>query len=476
MMRNLARFNFVFFLSLFTLFFLFSSSVFAFSVEHSEVTNKVAPGETAAYLLEIHNDLSKLDNFVIESDPFAALPFSDIIESIVIDDTSVQVGPNSTVKIPVFVRMLSSVVPGKTYRTSLIVRSEALSVEQEEPLVVTVVSPKDLISVETTLPERVIPGKGLTFDVKLRNTINTILDSATVIISSELFEEQRTVKIFPYQELTIPIKFDVLSSTSPGIYALDVVVFESNTLRGQSSQEFEIVKNPNIHESLEQLDGFLQDRFVVTKTNNGNYIVEERFSLPVSSLSKPFTRASVPPTEKREDSWVWVFELAPGESFNLVAVKDYRSLFVLFLVLVFAGVILYYFATRKVTISKSIFTVKEDDQGVSNLKVMLHVKNRSKRVEHVKIMDILPELVTPSKEFGTLSPDNIQRGVHGIRLTWELATLEPGEERVVSYMVHSKMRIIGKLTLPNAIVQFRKAHKLYTVYSNRVTYYSKAKG
>jgi len=75
----------------------------------------------------------------------------------------------------------------------------------------------------------------------------------------------------------------------------------------------------------------------------------------------------------------------------------------------------------------------------------------------VKIVDVVPSIAEVRKEFaeGTLKPSSIlKHSSKGTILKWDIPELAPGEERLISYDIKSKLSIIGSFSLPRAKIKF----------------------
>ena len=60
-----------------------------------------------------------------------------------------------------------------------------------------------------------------------------------------------------------------------------------------------------------------------------------------------------------------------------------------------------------------------------------------------------------------------------MRLVWDLDGLDRGEERIISYVAKSKLSIIGRLALPDAVVEYYSGRKYVHVCSNKLTLLTK---
>ncbi len=110
---------------------------------------------------------------------------------------------------------------------------------------------------------------------------------------------------------------------------------------------------------------------------------------------------------------------------------------------------------------KSFRIVRTQEDGITDLKVKLDVKNRSnKELTEVEVMDMIPPIAELVREFdvGTLAPEKIVKNEKkGTVLKWIIDVLEPNEQRVITYKITTKFSIIGGLSLP--VSQARVATK-----------------
>lgn len=440
-------------------------------VSITDIEKNAEPGGVAKFSLTIKNNLGQNDIFSITTDPFGSSPFSDIFESTIVTSNSISIPAGDSRTVEVAMRVLEQVKPGKNYRTFVTVKSTKTDLKKDVNLVVTVIPPKELVTVTTNLPDEVFPGKGINLDIKFKNNADLTLDPLDVVTKSDFFEYKDTIRLFPYQDTNKKLTFDVSSLTRYGTYTLSLGVFYKGKLRSSYVKDFNVVKNPNVKEEVGAEHGFLVDRIKLTKINGGSLITDERFIVPLSKKEQLFTTFSKEPTKLTDENAEWSFDIGPGETVEILVTTDYR----LFALAVFIAVlILLYFAyrvTRTISIEKSMFRVKERQDGITELKVMLHIKNNSSSaLQNVRITDLLPRLMIPMNEYITLKPVKIQKGEMGLRMMWELDELAPGEERIISYRAESKLHIIGRAQIPPALITFTKNRRIYHIKSNRLTF------
>ena len=92
------------------------------------------------------------------------------------------------------------------------------------------------------------------------------------------------------------------------------------------------------------------------------------------------------------------------------------------------------------------------------------------KVENVSLIDKIPAVVKVHENFETNKPDKID--TKNRRLQWNIGDLNPGEERVFNYIVYSKVGVVGKFSLPEALVVFEKDNEIHEVDSNKVFFLS----
>lgn len=439
----------------------------------SEIVNIAEPGNEALYKVTIFNKQSIEDTFKISADEFATTPFSDVFEYIDIGETEVFLLPKQSKAIEVKVKILREAIPNKNYRTFLRVESiKNPRIYAQHTITVNVLSPKNIVVIGSTLPKQIVPGKPVSFDLNLENVANLILKDVDFAVESDIFR-YRFTKSVPFD---IPGKEEIVinldSGIKPGIYTLNVKAVHKGKQVGSFVQEFEVSRNPDIKEKIETKPGMLVDRITLKKTNQGNVFTEEKISVELSGFQRIVTRYSVAPTGIGDGRVEWSFGLEPGETFEVLVVTDYRSLLILTMIVIVGVLLLMYFMTRRVSLTKEVFKVKGEG-GITELKIMLHIKNMGDKVDSVVITDLLPNIIKPKHEkFGTLKPSKMQKSDKAIRIIWDISSLMKREERIISYEVQSALPIIGRITLPAATVRYKKGDKQLTAISNRAVFHS----
>ncbi|MBI2142269.1 hypothetical protein HYU15_02130 [Candidatus Woesearchaeota archaeon] len=167
---------------------------------------------------------------------------------------------------------------------------------------------------------------------------------------------------------------------------------------------------------------------------------------------------------------MWELAVKPQQTATVRIVESYRPLFALLIAAVLLAV-LYYVFRSPVAIRKEAAVISLEEEGISDMKVVLHVKNRgSKGYDRLIIADKVPVIAGVEKEagLGTLKPAKVTSTKHGTIIKWELDHLERHEERVLSYRIKSKLSILGTFSLPACRAKFYDEGKERKTSSNVV--------
>ena len=107
------------------------------------------------------------------------------------------------------------------------------------------------------------------------------------------------------------------------------------------------------------------------------------------------------------------------------------------------------------------------------LKVSIYVKAR-KYVERVNIIDRLPPLVKIYEKFGVEKPSRINHKNRS--LEWNFEKLEQGETRVLSYIIYSKVGVLGRFALPSTSAIYEKEGHIKEAESNKAFFVAEQRG
>ncbi len=451
------------------------------SVKHEAITEKVYPGETAKFRVIITNNQGRDDTFTISKDPLGYAPFSPYFKDVMISPGILVIGSKDDGETLVDVSLLDNIEPGRNYKTTLKIKSRTTDKKVDYPLTINVLAPENPIKVELNFPGTVMPGKEYSYKLKLKNSANMILAPVNTYVTTNFFSNDFLGnRLYPYQEMYVSeagsedIKFKLKPDEKPGSYSVTTSIYKGEKLIGKLTKTFEVVSNPDIEEKISTSSEFLVRTIKVTKTNKGNIISTERYELPISKFQRTLTKFDPNPI-MGESKVEWVFDILPGETRTITITTNYKPLFYGTIALVLIIIMVVWRVKRSIGITKSVVKIRGRKGEIIGMKILLHIKNRTRfKITDIRVMDLMPNVLKMSHEFGTLKPSQMQHGEKSTRLIWNIDSLEAGEERLVSYGVESTLQVFGTLILPPASFRFKKHGSMIEKKSRRLIVYSKS--
>ena len=441
--------------------------------------NLIVAGTESIFNLNIKNNGIRDQTLTITPDKLGVFPLSEIFDYILIEPSQVTIKSHQEKTIEIRVKTLPNLPKEGRYENTITIKSITDETLQSElQLSMGIIPPEKSVNIQMDIESQIIPGKPTPYQLILKNRGNIELTNLDVKIKSDFYTEEFKVDILGKDSTLIK---DLILTANPtsqeGESNLNIEVLQENLQKGSLLKQLTLTLNPDIQEERIVNKQFLATTIKIIKRNQGNSEVFKKIKYPVGSGNKLFT-STIPQAKLVEEYgreyYIWEFTLQPDNQFEVQIKNDYRVIFVIILFILFSTGLYAYFRNRSVLINKRVFRIKSDKEGVSQLKILLHLKNRTlKEIHHLKVKDFLPSSVKLHDDFGTLKPSKIEQNEKGVRLTWEVLTLEPGEERIIPYKVDTKLHSLGKLLLPNAVVQFREKNNKETENSsNKLTIYA----
>jgi len=214
--------------------------------------------------------------------------------------------------------------------------------------------------------------------------------------------------------------------------------------------------------------GIIINTQIIEKKNEGNVMVKSETVIKKNIISRLFTSFSPEPDVVERQGfnvyYTWGREIKPGESLEIVVKTNWLIplLLVLFVVIIVA--LARYYSRTHLMLRKKVSFVKAKG-GEFALKVSI-VVNAKKHIERVSVIDRLPALVKIYERFGGEKPTRINEKTR--RIEWDLDKLEEGETRVLSYIIYSKIGVMGKFALPETTAIYEHEGKIHESSSNKV--------
>lgn len=302
--------------------------------------------------------------------------------------------------------------------------------------------------------------------VYIKNLANFNFDNINVNFKSPFFNFERTISLDPYEKKSFEITLnkDQFRDLMAGYYTLNAEITASNAKTDiQGVMKF---SEKDIVTSSQDEYGFIINTKKITKINEGNVVSTSSTVLKKNVLSRLFTTFSPEPDLVERTGLVvyytWERQLKPGDQL-VITVRTNWLLPLLAILLIIAIVILTkQFSKTSLSLKKKVTFVRAKG-GEFALKVSIAV-NARKFVEKVNIIDRLPPLVKLHEKFGGEMPRKVDET--NKRIEWHFDKLQEGETRILSYIIYSKVGVLGKFALPTTTAIFEKDGEVHEAESN----------
>lgn len=446
-----------------------------FSVNSQPEKSVIYNDDFATYQVTIKNELSNSDRVQVYSlDPSWVVIVEDL------DGSLIRLNGYETKKFTFILDPSNTIRDGEKYGVPVVFESLETGEKINVRMQVTVNS-NQYRTYQPALIADIVVGDGSgkidpskPFDVKVRVLNRNPLDIKELKVSvvSPIFKEEFVTSLKPIgsaqDQVTKILTFSLDPLIAPQKGMIDVSLLANNISLGiVQSKDFEVIASQSsfLRETLVDTNTNLYQDYTVRLTNPNNVITTEKVLLKTSLLQRWFLKANFVPQFVQKDGQTYAefsVTLEPNESYELRLTRDYRPALITLvvgLVLIVIGIIMYYTLRSPIVVNKKIHVIEKQQGGsVSRLKVVLHVKSRvNKSLDQVRIIERVPTITEVEDSFsvGTIRPAKIVRSPSkGTLVRWEFASLEPFEERIITYTVASKLSILGSFSLPATVVKY----------------------
>lgn len=340
--------------------------------------------------------------------------------------------------------------------------------EQIIPLVVNVIDLKNAFTVgsQTFNPDT------NTLEIYITNMINKNFESISANFKSPFFEREESFSLAPHEKKTFTIQLNKedFKEIVAGFYTLraDVTIGEEKA-KIEGLMEFSEKDILNVEETKK---GFLIRTITTKKSNEGNTIVDSETVIKKNIITRLFTTLTPSPDIVDRKGfkiyYTWDREIMPGETLEIVVRTNwFMPLLVIFLI-VTVVVMIKKFTMTNLSLRKRVSFVRANG-GEFALKVSLTVHAR-KYVERIHVMDRLPPLVKLHERFGLEKPSRVNEEAK--KIEWDFEKLEAGEMRTLSYIIYSKVGVLGKFALPTATAIYEREGEIHETISNKAFFVS----
>lgn len=338
-----------------------------------------------------------------------------------------------------------------------------------------------LLSIESSKTKEIRPDEFL--DIKIIISRAASISAGSIELDIQIFDEKGIILSPSIKRESKPLIKDggTLYAThsvqlnprmKPGDYTMNVSVDVANLVLGPASIQFSVKK---INSEIETYEDIINDLFSrsknITLKNKGNapslQIIQEEIPWYLNFFTSTYPKDVV--IKKGKDVYIyeWAITIEPFEVTYVYYHSSYVPLLAI-LIAIILGVVVILQKSEFLTLSKEIVSQKHH-RDTMVITIALHIKNFSEQVrEKIVIQDIVPSLAKVNTDFDMLKP-SIKKTDGIITLEWIIPSLEPNEERVISYSIETQYKIYGAFELPQAkLIYSIEEDNVFTSSSNRV--------
>lgn len=312
-------------------------------------------------------------------------------------------------------------------------------------------------------------------DVYIHNKVNFNFGEINVKFSSAFFDFKEKFELEPNQrkDFTVQLNKDDFKKLMAGFYTLDAEVVAND----KKADVEGIIKfaEKNLLTTTKEDYGIIINTKIIEKVNQGNVVEKSETLLTKNIISRLFTSFSPQPdVVERQGMTVfysWTREIKPGETLEIVVKTNWLFPLITIFFVVAIVVLAKQYSRTNLILRKKVTFVKAKG-GEFALKVTVFAQAK-KYIERVNIVDRLPVMVKVYEKFGVEKPSRVNEKTR--RIEWNFEKLEAGETRVLSYIIYSKVGVLGRFALPTATAIYERDGEIHEAESNHAFFVSEQK-
>ncbi len=436
--------------------FVYAQESETFFITISPQKQTVVAGETAVYDLTILNDGINSQIFEVYS--------PDVIWDVK-TDSSLFVGGKQELRTKLLISPLS--VNSGLYGVPVVVRKVGVSESVKQTVFFELQSNTPALMSylpafrgNASMPKKIEPGKEATIALTLENLNRRNLSDVSVKVRSVILNKDYVTALEPRERKALSFSVVVGKSVAPQKDVLRIHLIKTENDKSYQYEvqplEYEIVAVENVVVSEFSEDEFFKKTVGARIKNNGNVPQQGVFAKKMNFFKRLFSQAS-PEAEVVKGIYSWSVPLDVSEERTVSVVTNYRP--VAFTIITALLVFVLYLVFRSpLHIRKTAGIVSTKEGGISELKVRLNIKNRSRRdIKNINLIDLVPKIADVNRHFessASAPSEIVKHDKRGTLLKWTINSLDVGEEYILSYRMTSKFSILGGTTLPVAVAKF----------------------
>jgi len=284
------------------------------------------------------------------------------------------------------------------------------------------------------------------------------------------FEETFSINAKETKEFEVILEKEDFKKIMAGFYTMNAeIIVDDNKVFLEGVVKF---VEKDILKATEEEFGFFISTQLVEKENKGNTQTDTETVIRKNILSRLFTSFNPEPDsverEGKDVYYTWAKTLSPGENMRIIVKTNWFYPFLLILFVIIIVILAKRYSKTDLNIKKKVsFVNTKGGEFALKVTILLNAKNH---ISRVSVIDRLPNLVKVHERFSNEIPKKISE--KNKRVEWDFEELEKGETRVLTYIIYSKIGILGKFALPSTTAIYEKEGKIYETESNRAFFVS----
>ncbi len=342
---------------------------------------------------------------------------------------------------------------------------------QTDKLAMTIVKLKDAFGLEF---ESINPDSETTI-LNFKNLGGHSFDKISLELSSAFFESSQEFALAPSETKRIEITLDreKMKSLFAGQYVVDAKM-TVNGVEASPSSILTFEEMPGI-KTTEARQGYMLARYEIEKKNEGNVKTEVTTVITRNLFSALFTSFNVEPDRKEivgfHVNYVFSRDLSPSDSLRVVATTNWWIFLGAILIIIVIWYVVDEYIRNKIVLQKRVSFVKTKG-GEFALKITIKARARD-FVEKIRILDRLPPMAKVFEKYTSTIPYKIDERAR--RLEWNIQALAAGEERILNYIIYSKIGVVGRYELPSTEAIYEYKGRIKEASSNRAFFLNETK-
>ena len=445
----------------------------SFSVDVGIINNTITFDQDAKFKLTISNNLAIDQLFRIKTFEY---PMWDIRTDPLYNPITLYVPAAKSKSIEILVDPLGIITLG-VYDVNVNVKSETQKEAINVPVRVSIVSPSAGKYVPTVIltimmDPKIDPTKPIPIKIKLDNQNPLEYKELTVKLDSSLIKDVVKAKLDKKEKKIIELTKEIDPKTEPKEDTLVVSVLSGDSVIDTKVERIEVIGHKELTKEETSTKTFLKNTKNLKYANVGNTRYAGNVQIESSFYTRLFTSSKPKGTfikEGKDYYLSWNVDVPIGESIKIEVTENYRPLLFIVLLLIIVG-FLYVSYRSPLILRKTATNIETKEGGVSELKVVLTIVNRSRSpLKDIEIVDRIPKIIDLEKglSIGTLHPSKVlKHEKYGTMVKWVIDELGADDERVISYKIRSHLSILGEFTLKAAAAKFRFRGQEVITHSN----------